>query len=659
MIRKLLLSLLCGMAIPACAANELSDTTHVFKLGEVNVFGSKYQFKDNTVNSTFIKNADLFRASEALSWVPGVTITEASGRGEAGFMLRGMSSDLIPIYIDGVPMTAAYDGTIDLYRIGVGSVSKIEVSKAASSLLLGGNTFGPTVNLISRKPIKPLEIHFDGNTLWRSNLNIGGRWGKWYAQADFGYSYQPDYKIPDASLYRVTDKSGAVSDNPYLDGKTRLHTHTHDFNMNVKAGYTPNATDEYVVGYSMIRSSKDIPPTLGLGMTRFWRYTDWNKDELYFHSTTNLSNAVKLNSRLWYDKFDNTLDAYDDFTYSTQTKKSSWESIYNDYTLGAHVGLDWATCALNDLRFGVNYKNDVHRSHNLGEPEAKMSEGMYSFVVEDEYRFDPQWSATGSIGYFGHKGYKIENYTNKQIENLPTSNDHQVNGLAALDYHPNDNHHVRLTAARTSRFARLKDRYSYKLGKQIPNPDLGTEKSWNMDLSYEGKAGAFNWSASAYYLWIDDIMTSVAGVDASDPTITQMQNKGRADYRGFELGAGYDTRYLTLKANYAYIDQDYKDHDNFHFLYTPKSRFTLFAEVRPIWELRLQYRLQAQGRSYAQNDGSAYVAGFGVQDMSLARKFWKVDVKVGVLNLANKTYEYTAGYPQRGRTWYGSLSFDL
>jgi outer membrane receptor protein involved in Fe transport len=69
--------------------------------------------------------------------------------------------------------------------------------------------------------------------------------------------------------------------------------------------------------------------------------------------------------------------------------------------------------------------------------------------------------------------------------------------------------------------------------------------------------------------------------------------------------------------------------------------------------------LQAQGRSYAQNDGSAYVAGFGVQDMSLARKFWKVDVKVGVLNLANKTYEYTAGYPQRGRTWYGSLSFDL
>lgn len=311
------------MAIPACAANELSDTTHVFKLGEVNVFGSKYQFKDNTVNSTFIKNADLFRASEALSWVPGVTITEASGRGEAGFMLRGMSSDLIPIYIDGVPMTAAYDGTIDLYRIGVGSVSKIEVSKAASSLLLGGNTFGPTVNLISRKPIKPLEIHFDGNTLWRSNLNIGGRWGKWYAQADFGYSYQPDYKIPDASLYRVTDKSGAVSDNPYLDGKTRLHTHTHDFNMNVKAGYTPNATDEYVVGYSMIRSSKDIPPTLGLGMTRFWSYTDWNKDELYFHSTTNLSNAVKLNSRLWYDKFDNTLDAYDDFTYSTQTKKSS------------------------------------------------------------------------------------------------------------------------------------------------------------------------------------------------------------------------------------------------------------------------------------------------------------------------------------------------
>lgn len=647
-MNRYLFSLLLGAFTLPVTAEEHVDTTSIFKLGEVSVFGDHYQFKSNTVGSAFIQNADIFRASEALSWIPGISITEASHRGEAGFMLRGMSSDIIPIYIDGVPMTAAYDGTIDLYRIGVGSLSKVEVSKSASSLLLGGNTFGPTVNLVSSKPTKPFELHFDGNTLWRSNLNIGGRWGKWYAQADFGYAYQPDFKI-----------AGDEIDSPYLDGKKRLRTNSHDFDMNVKAGFVPNATDEYVVGYSMVRSSKDMPPTLSFGKPKFWKYRDWNRDELYFHSTTNLTDNLKFNSRLWYDKFDNTLDSYDDFTYSTQTKRSAFTSIYNDYALGAHIGLDWATTRDNDLRFGVNYKNDVHRSHNEGEPEAKMSEGTYSFVVEDEYSFAPQWSAVGSVGYFGHKGYTIENYEKGKIINLPTSKDDQVNGLAAVDFHPNDVHHVRFTAARTSRFAKLKDRYSYKLGRQIPNPDLGTEKSWNIDLTYEGKLGHFNWSASAYYLWISDLITDVAGVDASDATITQKRNLGKADYRGFELGAGYSNRYLTVNANYAFIDQNNRDADDFYFLYTPKSRFTLFAEVRPVWKLRLQYRLQAQSRSYAQNDGSVYAAGFGVQDMSLARRFWKVDVKVGVLNLADKRYEYTAGYPQRGRTWYGAVAFEL
>lgn len=39
-------------------------------------------------------------------------------------------------------MTAPYDGTVDLYRLPAGMLSRIDVSKSASSLLLGGNTLG-------------------------------------------------------------------------------------------------------------------------------------------------------------------------------------------------------------------------------------------------------------------------------------------------------------------------------------------------------------------------------------------------------------------------------------------------------------------------------------------------------------------------------------
>ena len=646
-----MLLLAAAVATLPLTAKPLTDTTQVFHLGEVTVFEHQDNFKTNQVSSDFIKSADMQRVSEALNWVPGLIVQETGGRSEAGFMLRGFSSADVPIYIDGVPMTAPYDGTVDLYRLPAGMLSKIDVSKSASSLLLGGNTMGPSINLVSRQPMKPLELHFDVNTLWHSNLNIGGRWSKWFAQVDLGYSNVGNFRLPHS--YPTTSS--------YLDGHKRLNSKSRDFNLNAKVGYVPNATDEYVVGYTLVRAEKHIPPYLGEnGKAQFRIYPDWDKDELYFHSTTRVEPKLTLKSRLWYDTFKNTLDSYDDFTYSTQKGKQGWTSIYDDYALGANVNLVWATADNNDLKFGGNYKYDVHRSHNVGEPVAHISEGIYSFVVEDEARLNRQLSVTASVGWFGRTGYKVEEYNSKTgITELPNSHDSNINALAAIDYHPSADQHLRFTVGRSSLFARMKDRYSYKLGKAIPNPDLGTQNAINLDLAYEGRWNNLTWQAGAFYNFINDIIQEVTGVDASDPKIYQLQNRGKAQYRGFEVGAGYELPWLTANANYSFIDQKNMDNKDLKFLYSPKSKFTAFLELRPIWQLRLQGRLIAQSKAYSSSDGSTSTAGFATIDASLARKVWKTDLRVGVLNLADRVYEYTEGYPMRGRTWYASVSFDL
>lgn len=169
-----MLLLSAAVAALPLTAKPLMDTTQVFHLGEVTVFEHQRTFKADQVSADFIKSADMQRVSEALNWIPGLIVQETGGRSEAGFMLRGISSAEVPVYIDGVPMTAPYDGTVDLYRLSAGMLSKIDVSKSASSLLMGGNTLGPSINLVSRQPQKPLELHFDMNTLWHSNLNVGG-----------------------------------------------------------------------------------------------------------------------------------------------------------------------------------------------------------------------------------------------------------------------------------------------------------------------------------------------------------------------------------------------------------------------------------------------------------------------------------------------------
>ena len=262
-----MLLLSAAVAALPLTAKPLMDTAQVFHLGEVKVFEHQRTFKANQVSDDFIKSADIQRVSEALNWVPGLIVQEAGGRSEAGFMLRGISSADVPIYIDGVPMTAPYDGTVDLYRLPAGMLSKIDISKSASSLLLGGNTLGPSINLISRQPQKPLELHFDVNTLWHGNLNVGGRWGQWFAQVDMGYANVSNFRLPHSY----------PTDSPYLDGHK-------------------------VVGYTLVRAEKHIPPYLGEnGKAQFRIYPEWNKDEVYFHSMTRLTPTLTLKSRLWYE----------------------------------------------------------------------------------------------------------------------------------------------------------------------------------------------------------------------------------------------------------------------------------------------------------------------------------------------------------------------
>ena len=98
--------------------------------------------------------------------------------------------------------------------------------------------------------------------------------------------------------------------------------------------------------------------------------------------------------------------------------------------------------------------------------------------------------------------------------------------------------------SRSSLFARMKDRYSYKLGKAIPNPDLGPQNAINLDIAYDGRWHNLSWQAGAFYNFINDIIQEVTGVDASDPKIYQLQNRGKAQYRGFEFGAGYELSWL-------------------------------------------------------------------------------------------------------------------
>ena len=77
-------------------------------------------------------------------------------------------------------------------------------------------------------------------------------------------------------------------------------------------------------------------------------------------------------------------------TFSTQKKKSSFNSYYRDYSYGAGFDLGSDLTSKDHLKFSTLIKYDVHREHNDDEPTAVDKDRTYSFGLENTHRFNEQ-----------------------------------------------------------------------------------------------------------------------------------------------------------------------------------------------------------------------------------------------------------------------------
>ena len=76
---------------------EEIDSIKTFSLGEVVVMEKLPASAGTEISSLEIKQMDITKVPEALEWIPGITLTEASSRGETMIYLRGFNQSRIPV----------------------------------------------------------------------------------------------------------------------------------------------------------------------------------------------------------------------------------------------------------------------------------------------------------------------------------------------------------------------------------------------------------------------------------------------------------------------------------------------------------------------------------------------------------------------------------
>ncbi len=284
---------------PAPPAQTPSTDDGVFRLGEI-VYVLGQEPGSPGIGGTVIRQ-DAVRTFEknsldqAVNLAPGVVSTfdtfDANGRrNESDIFVRGFGRWQVPLMIDGVRIYLPADNRLDFSRFLTADIAAIQIQKGYASVLDGPGAMGGAINLVTMKPSAPFEAE--------GGLSAGGRGIEgWNAYAMVGsrrprYYVQGGLALSDRESWSLSSRYQPSSDSLQGAGK-RVGSDTRDWRVNVKVGYTPNATNEYALNYTTQSGEKGAPLNVynnpPVPPNSYWRWPWWNVQTTALVTSTQLS----------------------------------------------------------------------------------------------------------------------------------------------------------------------------------------------------------------------------------------------------------------------------------------------------------------------------------------------------------------------------------
>lgn len=680
--------LLATVAMPSAAYAEDAAPADAatFKLGEIIVVAPQYpdiDIRGSSLSADGIYNFQRDSLDQAAQLIPGVTAgLTGNARNERLIYVRGFDRYQVPLSIDGIRIYLPADGRLDYGRFLTPDIAEIQVAKGYASVLDGPGAMGGAVNLVTRKPTKPFEAEaratlnldndadYAGYTVFAT---FGTKHDNWYAHASFARNFTDHWSLSNGFTPTVNE-----------DGGARDLSRTSDWRVNVKLGFTPNATDEYALSYTRQEGEKLAPihVTDPASLIRYWTWPWWNVQNIYFLSTTLLSDVATLKTKLYYNTFKNSLDSFDNKSLSTQTNGSSFNSAYDDEAYGGSVQLDLEPAAGDRLSVAFHYRSDRHREYqesfapaHFVEPWQTDQEATYSAAIENSLMLSSTVELLTGFSYDWRDLSRAEDFANGAFIYYPRKNGDAWNAQGQLSWTADDRARLHLSVSSRARFPTIFERFSTRFGTAASNPSLDAERATNLELGGSYHLGPVYLEGAAFYSFIDNAIVSVRLASPPAPANTnKTENLGDAHYYGVELGITTAvTPILRLGANYTWIHRSFSitkptdPHEivpGFQLTDVPTHKAFIWAEWSPARGLQIVPNIDvASDRTTITSSTSSALSPLYYRTGHYVLTNLRVDydlldgvtLGVGGRNLFDNNYTLADGYPEVGRTLFASL----
>jgi outer membrane receptor for ferrienterochelin and colicins len=177
------------------------------------------------INAKTIQQNGSLRLTDILREQTGLTLTSGFG---AGVQLQGLNPDYTIILINGEPLVGRTAGVLDLNRVALGNIKKIEIVKGPSSSLYGSEAMAGVINIITDLSTSiPLQASLRYGTYNTLDANINNTLAskKMFYQGFYNYYTTDGYSIRPNSNNRVTTPISRLTTSQQF--KYNLSSNTH------------------------------------------------------------------------------------------------------------------------------------------------------------------------------------------------------------------------------------------------------------------------------------------------------------------------------------------------------------------------------------------------------------------------------------------------
>ena len=598
--------------------------------------------KDVPVVTTVISSKEIERtgaltiADVLQTEIPGVEFSRQMD-GQVVMNMQGMGGSDVLFLIDGERMAGESLNNIDYERLNIDNIERVEIVRGAGSALYGSNAIGGVVNIITKEAEQPWSLNVNGRYGSHREQKYGATLG--FDRKNFNSMTDISYKTVDT--YTLHGRDSASSPSIIYGGRTL------NANQRFRYDFLPNLSLKLRGGF--YHRERDY------SQTRIDRYIDGTAGALL---TYDIDEKAHLHA-------DYAFDRYDKYRHLPRAGRSDQE--YSNMQNKANVQFDYDFSAENRLTAGVEYLNETLLSNQFDTTSSGAYRNYRAHTAvayaQHDISFKQRWFLVYGLRMDYNSGFKLPHLSPK----------------ASLMYkiHPVS---LRLSYAGGFRAPSLKEMHSnYDMGNLgwfiiYGNPNLKPEKSQNVMLSVEYAHKNASLTASGYYCYTRDKITTVYNL-VQDTAF--YRNANRSHTAGADVSLMLKLPYgFGIKLSYAYVfDRQKEGGVNVSYArpHTGVARFDYHLEKG--W-----YRLgvSLSGRVLSRLNTVAATNGLDEEGRTIYEKvrypaytMWKLNLNqrfmdalslnIGLDNLFNyKPYNYDlVSSTSPGITFYVSLAVDI